>query len=92
MMNGASPSRWISNHPFANTDAEGYHHHPPPSSPLHHQPPVNGHHINQNFPPQSQQAPPPPANGIPQQGKQSTNLDGMSALLKAGEIVDRRTQ
>ncbi|KAK4034096.1 hypothetical protein C8A01DRAFT_19047 [Parachaetomium inaequale] len=69
----------------------GYHHHHPPPSLSHHQPPVNEHHINQDFSTQPHQAP-PPASGIPQQGKQTANLDGMSALLKAGEIVDRRMQ
>ncbi|KAK4168530.1 hypothetical protein QBC43DRAFT_200885 [Cladorrhinum sp. PSN259] len=36
--------------------------------------------------------PPPSAPRYPQQVKQDPRLDGMSALLKAGEIVDRRTQ
>ncbi|KAL2156852.1 hypothetical protein VTH06DRAFT_3062, partial [Thermothelomyces fergusii] len=38
-----------------------------------------------------QQSPPGFA-GIPPQGKHTSNLDGMSALLKAGELVERRTQ
>jgi len=67
----------------------GYHHHSSPVS--HHQSPTNEHQINQGFPSQPQQAP-QHNTAIPQQGKSTANLDGMSALLKAGEIVDRRTQ
>ncbi|KAK4105492.1 hypothetical protein N658DRAFT_121285 [Parathielavia hyrcaniae] len=69
----------------------GYHH--PLSAPPHphHHHPVNGHHINQGFPGTK----PHPATGPlghPHQGKQGANFDGMSALLRAGEMVDRRTQ
>jgi hypothetical protein len=50
-------------------------------------------HIDQGFRPQLQaNGPPPPPNGVPKQGKQHANFDGMSALLQAGEIVDRRAQ
>jgi hypothetical protein len=64
----------------------GYHHPPP-----HDLPPVNGHQQNQGFAPQIQQNL-PSLNGVPPQGKSLPNFDGMSALLQAGEIVDRRTQ
>ncbi|KAL2127342.1 hypothetical protein VTI74DRAFT_10888 [Chaetomium olivicolor] len=68
----------------------GYHHNGPPLS--HHQPPMAGQHPNSGYstPPQLTQ-PQPPAT-LSSQGKQNANLDGMSALLKAGEIVDRRAQ
>ncbi|KAK3300383.1 uncharacterized protein B0H64DRAFT_14206 [Chaetomium fimeti] len=65
----------------------GYRHHPP--SLPHDRPPVNGHQHTQGFPPQTQK-PQLPATGVPPQGKQIPNFDGMSALLQAGEIVDRR--
>ncbi|KAL2166203.1 hypothetical protein VTG60DRAFT_3141 [Thermothelomyces hinnuleus] len=41
---------------------------------------------------QQQQQSPPHLAGISQQGNPTSNLDGMSALLRAGELVDRRTQ
>jgi hypothetical protein len=71
------------------TSSQGYHHQPP-SFP-HDLPPVNGHQHNQGFAPQIQQNL-PPLNGVPPQEKPLPNFDGMSALLQAGEIVDRRTQ
>ncbi|KAK4128789.1 hypothetical protein N657DRAFT_652373 [Parathielavia appendiculata] len=60
---------------------------PPPS---HHHHPMNAHHNSQPFPTKSRPATSPVE--LPRQGKQSAIFDGMNALLKAGEIVDRRTQ
>ncbi|KAK5663257.1 hypothetical protein OQA88_3684 [Cercophora sp. LCS_1] len=48
--------------------------------------PAMNHHASHGYGPR------PPATAPPQQGKGDANLDGMSALLKAGEIVDRRAQ
>ncbi|KAH6634419.1 hypothetical protein B0J18DRAFT_19012 [Chaetomium sp. MPI-SDFR-AT-0129] len=62
----------------------GYHQH---SQPLpHHHPPMNGgsQFTSQGFSPQ-QQPPQQPA-------KPASHFDGMNALLKAGEIVDRRAE
>jgi hypothetical protein len=67
----------------------GYHHHPP-SLPQD-LPTVNGHQHNQGFPLQPQQTQ-LSATGLPPQEKHVPNFDGMSALLQAGEIVDRRMQ
>jgi hypothetical protein len=93
MINGAS-STWIPSAQKSRvllTSDQGYHHHPPPPAHSHHHAPMN--HINQSFCPQPQvNGPPLPPNGVPKQGKQHANFDGMSALLKAGEIVDRRAQ
>lgn len=71
------------------TVMNGYHHHHPPLP--HDLPPVNGHQHNQGFAPQIQQNL-PSLNGVSPQEKPLPNYDGMSALLQAGEIVDRRTQ
>lgn len=63
-------------------------------------PPTNGYHNGQGITHPSMMShhgnpgygvPAPPAS-VPQRGKPDPNLDGMSALLKAGEIVDRRAQ
>ncbi|KAK4158453.1 hypothetical protein C8A00DRAFT_39178 [Chaetomidium leptoderma] len=78
----------------------GYHHHQPPLHGHHinrapgqqqQQQQQQQQHLQQQ---QQQQQPagPPSSSGLPQQRKQNANLDGMSALLKAGEIVDRRAQ
>lgn len=56
----------------------GYHTRPPLSHPT-----VNGHLAGPSYGSAARQ---------PQPGKQDSRLDGMSALLQAGEIVDRRTQ
>jgi len=69
---------------------DGYHQHPSPVSNHHY--PTTEHQMNKGFPSQPEQAPQHNSNRIPQQGKPPANLDGMSALLKAGEIVYRRTQ
>jgi len=71
------------------TYGQGYHHQPPPLP--HDLPPVNGHQPNQGFAPQIQQNL-PTLNGVSPQEKPLPNFDGMSALLQAGEIVDRRMQ
>jgi hypothetical protein len=71
------------------TSSQGYHHHHPPLP--HDLLPVNGHQHNQGFAPQIQQNL-PSLNGVSPQEKPLPNYDGMSALLQAGEIVDRRTQ
>ncbi|KAJ4297166.1 hypothetical protein N0V88_004084 [Collariella sp. IMI 366227] len=68
----------------------GYHHAGPPVP--HHQPPMPVQHLNSGYSTPPQLARPQPPTRLPQQGKPNANLDGMSALLKAGEIVDRRAQ
>ncbi|SPQ18202.1 8beffd24-4021-4356-a0ca-0bc39638bdda [Thermothielavioides terrestris] len=63
-------------------------------TPNHHQYQHHGasaHHVKQTFPTHAPPAPGPPPES-PQQGRQNASLDGMSALLKAGEIVDRSMQ
>jgi hypothetical protein len=65
---------------------KGYHH-VTPSLPQHHVS-VTPVHITSGFSTQ----PPPTASASPDRSPQqrNTNFDGMSALLKAGELVDRR--
>ncbi|KAK1752451.1 hypothetical protein QBC47DRAFT_305200 [Echria macrotheca] len=62
------------------TCLSGYHNGPGPSHPS------TANHRSTGYSAQSPHAVPPP------QGKSDPRLDGMSALLKAGEIVDRRSQ
>lgn len=72
----------------------GYHHHQPPPSLPQHAPHVNARlsHFSAQPPPSLLQSAAPPSAGFPRQGKPTPNLDGMNALLRAGEIVDRRMQ
>lgn len=66
------------------TSAQGYH-----SGPSTSQPPLS---IRFDIPSFSAQPAPPPLVGLPQQSRHNASLDGMSALLKAGEIVGRQAQ
>ncbi|KAK3310078.1 uncharacterized protein B0T15DRAFT_23298 [Chaetomium strumarium] len=66
----------------------GYHH-VTPSLPQHHAS-VTPVHITAGFSTQSQPTASASPDRSPQHGKRNTNFDGMSALLKAGELVDRR--
>ncbi|KAK3988126.1 hypothetical protein QBC44DRAFT_371452 [Cladorrhinum sp. PSN332] len=78
-INTHQPSNSVGSLPSIN----GYHTRPSLSHPA-----VGSHPLSTGY-----GAPPPPsATRYSQQVKPDPRLDGMSALLKAGEIVDRRTQ
>jgi hypothetical protein len=89
MMNDAYPITSCSCG-VAKMHGKGYHHYPLPSPVSHHHP----HHIKQDFPTPPHLAALASAAPLeaPHQGNEGSNLDGMSALLKAGKIVDRRMQ